>query len=421
MACYVTNYGQPPENFADQVDADNVVSNTGANATVAMEYSRVENPIGDPDEFPDNDRAVKFYVYDTANPDAGPLTQADLDQAFGDGDGPRPIPQLCMICHGGNLSSVAADPDNPTGPKKGAFVDRTDIMTMNSQFLPFDLRIYTFPVANSKAAQQAEFKGLNEDIVKEVALGTGATAISDLVDAFYEGGAAVQDEEAVVPGWEPADPASDHNKFYREVLAPTCRTCHISQPFGAPTFATKEDFHNQIGFIKQLVCNQKIMPHAQRTSEIFWTSLDPNMPAFLELYSQAITGNPAGANPCGQSFEAGAVIPLSGFNEIYSLLVTHCSGCHGSVGLANFAIDDGQTPAAKEATHNSILTTTSNGGQRYITPNNLGASLIYQRIITAAGRMPQGGPNLEVEDTDEDGITDAAEIANWINAGAIGP
>ncbi len=43
-ACYVTNYGQPPNIHTDQVDADNALSHTSPDATVCMEYSRIENP-----------------------------------------------------------------------------------------------------------------------------------------------------------------------------------------------------------------------------------------------------------------------------------------------------------------------------------------------------------------------------------------
>ncbi len=417
VACYVTNYGQPPADFADQVDADNALSNTNPDATVTMEFSRVENPLADPIEFPDNDRAVKFFVYG-ANPDAEPLTKADLD-----GVGERPIPQLCMVCHGGNLTSQAADPLDPTGPKKGAFTDRADIMAMNSSFLPFDLNLYNFPALKDKATQQAAFKGLNIDIVKEVAQNTGVhgVAINEIIDEFYSGGALNQIEEAVVANWDGAVPASDSHKFYRDVFAPTCRTCHISRPFGAPSFTSKADFHSAIANVQNRVCSQNIMPHAKRTSEIFWTSLDPNMPGFLELYGQTLPGWSAlGSAQCGEEYVAGGNIVLSEFSsQIYPILFDQCVGCHGAVGNANFVIGNA------EDTYDSILNATAiDGSSKYIVANNLGSSLLYQRIIQAnPGRMPQGGADLEVTDTDTppDGIFDAVEIANWINAGAAGP
>jgi hypothetical protein len=35
--------------------------------------------------------------------------------------------------------------------------------------------------------------------------------------------------------------------------------------------------------------------------------------------------------------------------------------------------------------------------------------------------MPLFGSNLAVTDTNSDGVPDATEILNWINAGALGP
>src|SRR5207247_1827894 len=113
-------------------------------------------------------RAVKFYVYETNNPDNPPVHNANLDN-----HGHRPVPQLCMACHGGIAASAPADPNNPAGPKKGAFASRIDIMSMQSNFLPFDLHLFNFPVSEPKAAQQAAFKSLNTDIVRGVAAATG--------------------------------------------------------------------------------------------------------------------------------------------------------------------------------------------------------------------------------------------------------
>src|SRR5262249_44110086 len=195
-ACYVTNYGQPPANNPDQQDADDVLDpNKLPDATVAMEFSRVENPTGVTPEFPDDDRAVKFYVYDTKNPNSERLHKADLD-----GHGARPVPQLCMVCHGGVAASVPADVNNPAGPKKGAFTARNDIISMQSNFLPFDLHFYNFPAAKSKASQQAAFKNLNVNIVRGVANATGTgDAIDEAIDSsFYPGNTARHLEDQAI-------------------------------------------------------------------------------------------------------------------------------------------------------------------------------------------------------------------------------
>ncbi|MCU1268548.1 MAG: domain containing protein [Acidobacteria bacterium] len=421
VACYVTNYGQPPANNPDQVDADNARDGVGANATVAMEFSRVENAPADPNEFPDNNRVVKFYVYVDAT---GPtVKQADLDNF-----GARPVPQLCVICHGGQVASVPADPLDPGGPQKGAFTSRNDIMSMTSNFLPFDLHLYNFPAGRSKVDQQTNFKNLNRDIVRTVAIGNGANgaAIVELIDTISPAAQATQQEDAVIPNWDGSNPASDSHRFYRDVFARACRTCHVAQPFSAPPYTSKVEFQAQIGTVQTRVCSQKIMPHAKRTNDIFWTSLNPSMPGFLQLYGQTFTGWSAlGSSQCGLFFQPGST-PTSLFtNEIYPILVNNCSGCHSSVGNANFSVGGNAA-----AVYTSITTAIARDGvSRYIVPSNTGSSLLYQRITTGAicnsagCRMPRGGPDLTVTDTDTpgDGINDATEILNWINSGAPPP
>ena len=98
VAAYVTNYGDI--DTSDSADVVAAISGANPVATVAMEYSRIESPPGNPTEFDDTDRVVKFYVY---NADGTALLKA----ANLDGLGARPIPQLCMVCHGGEYPGGA--------------------------------------------------------------------------------------------------------------------------------------------------------------------------------------------------------------------------------------------------------------------------------------------------------------------------
>jgi len=292
---------------------------------------------------------------------------------------------------------------------------------MTANFLPFDLHFYNFPAGKSKGAQQTNFKNLNRDIVREVALGNGAqgTAIVELIDTINPAAVATQQEDAVVTNWDGALPASDNHKFYRDVFARSCRTCHVALPFSAPSFTNKVDFQNQIGQVQFRVCNQKIMPHAKRTNDIFWTSLNPNMPGFLQLYGQTLPGwSSLGSAQCGLFFQPGST-PTSLFaTQIYPLLVNNCSGCHSAVGNAQFSVG-GTVPEVYDSLLNAIA---NNGTSHYIVPGNTGTSLLFQRLsANPPPRMPQGGPNLFSTDTDGDGTFDAIQIQNWINGGALGP
>jgi hypothetical protein len=425
-ACYVTNFGQPPLFLPDQQDADDTADPNKADATVAMEFSRVENPLSDPNEFFNNDRAVKFYVYDTKKPDdTTRIVKADLD-----GHGARPVPQLCMVCHGGNLASVAADPQNPTGPKKGAFADRTDIVSMHSNFLPFDLHLFSYPAAKSKLSQQTAFKKLNTDIVRGVSAANpnnSGTAIVEVIDiAFYPGGSATQKEFDVIAGWDPGNVNSNTHKLYQNVIARACRTCHIARPFNAPSFSTKGDFDMLIGSIQDKACVRKIMPHAQRTNDVFWQSLSPNMPAFLELYGQTVLGwATGGAASCGLFYQPGTIAVSQFQSQVLPVLQTKCNACHSQPGLANFGV--GQPP---NVVYNELLNNFAkapNGSAHYIVSQNPGASKLYERISSGpnglGARMPQSanGPYLDATDTVVGGAFDQQEILNWINAKAVGP
>jgi cytochrome c5 len=417
LACYVTNYGQPPVFDPDQTDADNALAGQNPDATVAMEFSRVENAPNVNPEFPDNVRATKFFVYNTAAPDSAPIKQADLD-----GFGARPVPQLCVICHGGQVSSIAADPNNPSGPKQGAFANRNDILSMTSNFLPFDLHLYNFPANKNKAGQQAAFKNLNVEIVHQVATANGApgAAIAELIDAFYANNSASQLEDAVITNWDAADPNSDSHRFYRDVFGRACRTCHIAQPFTGPAFTNKADFQNDIVSVQNRVCDQKVMPHAKRTNDVFWTSLNPNMPGFLQLYGQTLPNwSSADASQCGLFVQPGNNVQSYFSTHIYPVLSGQCAGCHGTVGNANWSVGN------LTNTYNSLLNALAKDGvSHYIVPNNLASSLLYQRITTSnigSGRMPLGGPDLTVSDTNNDGQIDSTEFQTWINSGAVGP
>src|SRR5207302_9706461 len=115
-----------------------------------------------------------------------------------DGRGERPVPQLCMICHGGQI------PQQPGGvPVFGSAAD----VTLNSRFLPFDHRLFTFPTTLPKANQEASIKSLNETIVDAVPAGAATTdPIREVVHALYNDAthtnSATQLLDSPVSGWQ---------------------------------------------------------------------------------------------------------------------------------------------------------------------------------------------------------------------------
>jgi len=178
VACYVTNYGDgytniyPGGGTDDHDDANaagqrNTVGGSAEVATVAMEYSPIEND-------PTGNKVVKFFVYKKGLANYGRSISANLD-----GRGERPVPQLCMICHGGQIPQQAGGI-----PAFGTAAQ----VKLNSRFLPFDYRLFTLPTNPPLPAtsQDSAFKSLNETIVDAVPAGAPATdPIREVVHALY--------------------------------------------------------------------------------------------------------------------------------------------------------------------------------------------------------------------------------------------
>src|SRR5207249_4570635 len=140
-------------------------------------------------------------------------------------------------------------------------------------FIAFDLRGLTTPTylgTDYKATQQAVFASLNKDIVKNA---TGR-AVRDAIDDMYSISPIVQKEDSEVPGWSSTTGSPSPHDFYRDVVAPSCRNCHMSQdttPATGPSpTRTFNDWDQQSelsltgsgSFAAGLVCEQNAMPNA---------------------------------------------------------------------------------------------------------------------------------------------------------------
>ena len=265
-ACYVTNYGN--------INTDDATTLKNARTNLGRRH-RNHGVLTDKGRGALTDRQVKFYVYNAAGTR---VNNADLD-----GLGRRPVPQLCMVCHGGAY---------PSGGTTGVPGFTASTVKLGSRFIPFDLRFLTFPASPNKAAQQAAMKRLNEDIVRNAPALPAPDAVADVVTAMYAGGVATQREEFVVPGWAQAQlpNTAAQEDFYKRVVGNACRTCHMTQVFANMSsarlgvdlqFRTARDFlrsqpitgggnFSPFSFAEQRVCVDHVMPHAKRTHDIFW-------------------------------------------------------------------------------------------------------------------------------------------------------
>lgn len=402
VACYVTNYGDEPT--PDQDDANDAVDGTTPVATVAMEYSRIESPPGNPIEFDDPERVVKFYVY---NADGSAL----LRSANLDGQGARPIPQLCMVCHNGVY---------PGGPTTGVptFASRDDVK-LGARFIAFDLAGFTFPTVPGfeKANQQAAFKILNEDIV--AATEPTGSVIDEIITFMYASGP-TQDENFVVTGWN-AQP--NEQTMYREVVARTCRTCHAANVFPTLQFKQTTEVTNILGVAETRVCTEHVMPHALRTHNIFWTSVGPHMPAQFQVFGDAFASPANGwqGDKCGV-FTAGGETPITYYEEFIQPIwdgigtgTTACTACHiGAGGSAGLNLGGGVSHGNLVNAPSSQLPTMDR-----IEPFDVSNSYLVHKVENTQLSVGGSGSQMPLVGAPLAANPHIDNIKTWINGGAL--
>jgi hypothetical protein len=410
-ACYVTNFGDIGTD--DALDANSARNDTPgvANATVAMEFSRLR------DTDPLNDRHVKFYVY---------VGETRVNNANLDGVGKRPVPQLCMVCHGGAY---------PGGGNTGVPGFTTaDEVKLGSRFIPFDLRFFTFPASLDKAAQQSAMKHLNEDIVRNAP--AGVDAIGEVVTAMYAGGSSTQHEDFLVPGWEhttlPNTVAQE--TYYKRVVSNACRTCHNSQPFAnvsSERAGVDLQFRSALNFLRsqtigagpgtfspfsaaeQRVCTDHVMPHARRTHDIFWGqywensfgAFNPTISGQFQAFGDTIKALPApggwpgtwppvwNGNRCGE-FTGGGTTPPSFYSTFVHPLWSRNYGTGAPNGCATGGCHSNLSGNATD-TRNALLDPNGlfGGTSAEVIPDDaINSRLIKKLTGTAGTRMPFGCP-----------------------------
>ncbi len=245
LACYVTNYGLP-DNNPDNATAARDQDPAKQGATVTMEFDAAA-PAG---------QGVQFYVYGGGVATSGRIGFADLD-----GFGPKAVPQLCTICHGGNYDAGLLKVDS-------------------AQFREFDLPSFKYadgaswdygqPVSGTtpSASDFGNFAALNE-MVHDIA---PTSKIGLLITAWYTGGFGgnpLPDLPAAPAGWNAS--LADTNAYLGS-YAQACRTCHLARDvdFTATTVAGVPDFFFSNTYY---VCGiGRQMPNAVVTYKNFWAN-----------------------------------------------------------------------------------------------------------------------------------------------------
>ncbi len=319
VACYVTNYGGPDQDPANAVDAFTQNPATRA-ATVAMEYSPVDTGGAACGTQGAGAHIVKFYVYNTFNVLFPNPADADLRNRVDPADDPLDfiidldgdpadfgfVPNICLNCHGGSkFSDVVLDPD------------------LGARFREFDTPSFVFPAAANEAAQACQTKGLNRTVLLDT---TPTSGIAGLINGWYDSDADGNFDEldplcpldgTFVPiAWNPdpglPDDQTNPAHLYRQVVATSCRTCHVAfDP--APNananalqwtewqqFLDVADGFNIIDFaVCDTVVGSRYMPHALVTWKNFWTSTNLNRPGVLKDFDPAASVDPLNIWPTG--------------------------------------------------------------------------------------------------------------------------
>lgn len=202
-----------PEGLS-QREADRAIDTALANekmvACVAMEYTVTPGRNGD----------LPFTKFLTFGPDGALLSSVNLD-----GRGEKYLPGACVACHGGaGYSGRFPDAGNPSPDLK-------------AKFLPFDTGNYVFSSSRpglSEMAQSVAIRDLNQLVLQT----NPSPATQTLVTQWYAGNATTLNTRYVPPAWDTSFSLGsgstavsvsldESRRFYREVVATSCRTCHV--------------------------------------------------------------------------------------------------------------------------------------------------------------------------------------------------
>lgn len=256
-ACYVHNYGRRDgtPRFGDMAESFEALKAQKPFATVAM----VER-----DQMRGAPNNVFFVVYDNDPVNPRLAFEAPLDnQQFN-----KFIPGNCLVCHGSGSRYVFKRCE-------GIPALCTKNQVHDAFLLPFDLSAFRFYSSDpenplSRALQDINvFWHLNRMVFLS-RLGNNLSGAAAEVMSGWHGVPFNQgffNDDFIPGGWKQTRNAQ---QLYRRVVAPTCRSCHISHP--TLTFGTFEQFNSLRSLIYEDLCRSHAMPNAEQSTKVFWRS-----------------------------------------------------------------------------------------------------------------------------------------------------
>ncbi|MEO7731790.1 MAG: hypothetical protein ABIY55_12510 [Kofleriaceae bacterium] len=247
VACYVSNYGTA---FRDVVNSlPLAIEGIHQKNTVCITW-RPSLPVS---------YQVQFYTY---NGDGLRRESAQLDTL-----GPRPVPQVCMSCHGGSY-------------------DAERHLARNARFLPLDPNVVLWAAPGSpggvtRAAQEERIRTMNLLSTRSPLTPQQDVMLDELYRGKLDVAGAVTVNAWVPPAW---DDSPQHRQLFDKVIKPNCTTCHAAMqtaPSG-DTLAIYSLFDTpallEAGLSAQL-CDAFTMPNSQATRLNLW---EPTPVTFLD-------------------------------------------------------------------------------------------------------------------------------------------
>ncbi len=250
---------------------------------------------------------AKFYNF---GPEGERQLLVDID-----GLGDKAMPGPCLTCHGGRGDPLT--PPDASGQRRFALVhgsasgQRGDAQGHLPPLEPANFGYSTRP-GYTRAEQEAAMKAINRIILCTYPLAQPSSAPEDacrrpagrgewqgtaaqIIKSGYGGDGlpAAAFADFVPESWR----AAGQDALYREVVAPSCRACHLLRGTGAQSDIDLESYEKWAGYaqpIRAHVLDRGDMPLARIVYDAFWS--DPARPAaladFLDANGAGVSGAP---------------------------------------------------------------------------------------------------------------------------------
>ena len=236
-----------------------------------------------------------------------------------DNRGEKAMPGPCISCHGGRGDALT--PPDATGKPEFNLVRNSTSQTrgdVTGRLHPFEADAFDFSsrAGFTRAEQEAAIKKVNTWILCSYPLPATSAFPEDqcrpaasasewqgtaaaLIKAAYGGDGLPSptfQDDYVPPSWE----AAGQSTLYRNVIAPSCRTCHTMRGTGGNSdidFSNFETFQGYADRIRTHVFERGNMPLAKIVYDAFWgTAGRPETLAqFLDAHGSAVPRDASGA------------------------------------------------------------------------------------------------------------------------------